>query len=326
VLRVNVAACGLDEVWGRGEFRAAYSTLTERLGGKVLGATVWEMQAGEKQGPYHYHHGVEEWMYVVSGAPVLRDPSGERTLGPGDFVAFQSGPVGVHTMHGPGRIVMFSAGATGWGESFVTVYPDSDKVAAAPGVMFRRADAVASSAREAQVNAESVPARDENPVVNLVSIPAQALPEHELLRRAGARGMRLGPVVGAQTFAANLLELAPGDAAAAYRYEWCREEWVLVLSGAPTLRHPGGENVLQPGDLLGFPQGPTGARQFINHSHDMARVVVFSTPAGRPMSAFYPDDGMVEIRISEQQGFLFRLSDQIDDYWDGEPGALVAQW
>jgi hypothetical protein len=29
----------------------------------------------------------------------------------------------------------------------------------------------------------------------------------------------------------------------------------------------------------------------------------------------------VLIRISDHEGFLFRNSDQIEDYWDGEPGA-----
>ena len=31
--------------------------------------------------PYHYHHGVEEWLYVLAGAPVLREPAGERPMG-----------------------------------------------------------------------------------------------------------------------------------------------------------------------------------------------------------------------------------------------------
>lgn len=42
------------------------------------------------------------------------------------------------------------------------------------------------------------------------------------------------------------------------------------------------------------------------------------------MSAFYPDAGTVVIRISDREGFLFRLEDQIDEYWDGEPGAGTA--
>jgi uncharacterized cupin superfamily protein len=94
-----------------------------------------------------------------------------------------------------------------------------------------------------------------------------------------------------------------------------------VLSGAPTLRHPDGAHVLEPGDTVCFPQGPTGAHQLRNDGGAIARAVIFSTPAGRPMSAFYPDDDTVLIRISGHKGLLFRQSDQIDDYWDGEPGA-----
>ena len=89
-MRVNIASCDLDEVLERGEFRCAASTLTERLGANLIGAAVYEMQAGDKQGPYHYHHWVEEWMYVVSGTPIRRDPDGERALEPGDLVALPS--------------------------------------------------------------------------------------------------------------------------------------------------------------------------------------------------------------------------------------------
>jgi hypothetical protein len=39
------------------------------------------------------------------------------------------------------------------------------------------------------------------------------------------------------------------------------------------------------------------------------------------MSAFYPDEDTVRIHISDHEGFIFRSSDQIKDYWDGEPGA-----
>jgi len=141
VRAVNGASCEFDEVLERGEFRHAAFDLTGRLGASVIGATVFEMRAGDTRGPYHYHHGVEEWLYVVSGAPVLRDPNGERALERDDLVAFPSGPLGAHTVHGPCRIMMFSTGSRGWGEAFVTVYPESDKIGAAPGVKFRRADA-----------------------------------------------------------------------------------------------------------------------------------------------------------------------------------------
>jgi uncharacterized cupin superfamily protein len=45
---------------------------------------VYRAEPGVPIWPYHYHHGIEEWLYVVSGTPVLREPAGERTLEPGD--------------------------------------------------------------------------------------------------------------------------------------------------------------------------------------------------------------------------------------------------
>ncbi len=113
-MKVNVAGCDTQLLYERGKFQTTYHDLTEAFGARVIGATVFETAAGYTRGPYHFHDGVEEWMYVVSGEPVLRDPSGERALGPGSLVAFQAGPDGAHTFHGPGRVVMFSVGARGW--------------------------------------------------------------------------------------------------------------------------------------------------------------------------------------------------------------------
>lgn len=304
MVSVNVATCDLDEVLERGVFRCEALTVTGRLGGAWAGATVYEVRAGDKRGPYHYHHGVEEWMYVISGAPIHRDAAGERTLAPGDLVAFAAGPHGAHTLSGPGRVVIFSTGAAGWGEAFVTVYPDSDKVAAAPGVKFRRADAIDAWSEDPPLLPRRTSASGPRcPAVNLTSVEA-------------------GPLaLGAQTWSATLWELAPGHAAGAYHYEWCRETWALVVGGALTVRHADGQDVLAAADLVCFPQGPDGARRLVNHTEDFVRLVTFTTPIGRPLSAFYPDDAAAVIRIPGAEGFRFRLADQIGDYWDGEPGA-----
>ncbi len=119
--------------------------VASELGLRRLGASVYELPAGDWTFPYHYHHGVEEWLYVVAGAPRLREPAGERVLEPGDAVCFPSGPDGAHAVRGPGRVVMFSAGAPG---ASLSVYPDSDKLGARPPgggedrLNFRRGDAV----------------------------------------------------------------------------------------------------------------------------------------------------------------------------------------
>jgi uncharacterized cupin superfamily protein len=316
---INVSDCVPDLHLDQGAFRCSAFSLTERLGSAWIGATVYEMQPGDKRGPYHFHQGVEEWMYVVSGAPILRDPAGERSLAPGELVAFSSGPTGAHTMHGPGRVVMFSAGWTGWGEAFVSVYPDSDKIAAAPGVIFRRADAIESwtelPLQKTSTQTTNGPTLDAaSPAINVLALEVAscaAQPAHVVLDAH----------LGTRTWAPSLYELAAGESTGPYHHEWCRERWALILTGALTLRHCDGEAELHPGDIACFTQGPAGAHELRNDTDGAARLLLFSTPTHRPMSAFFPDQGVAEIRLSDHEGFKFRLDDQIEDYWDGEPGA-----
>lgn len=103
---------------------------TRVAAGEQMGGTVYDLPAGERTFPYHYHRGVEEWLLVVSGNPTLRTPEGERTLEPGDVAVFRSGPEGAHQVIGPGRILMVSNLVT----PSVSVYPDSDKVATRPSL------------------------------------------------------------------------------------------------------------------------------------------------------------------------------------------------
>src|ERR1700720_3110843 len=126
--RFNVLAGELPGKKGRsGYVGRSRRGVAHDLGGRWFGASVYELPDGQWTFPYHYHHGVEEWLYVVAGAPTLRDPTGERALAPGDMVCFQSGPAGAHAVRGPGRVVMFS-GAAAAGAASVSVYPDSDKL------------------------------------------------------------------------------------------------------------------------------------------------------------------------------------------------------
>lgn len=304
--KVNVAQCETQLLWERGKFHAETLDLTESLGGRVIGASVWETNAGSTQGPYHFHDGVEEWMYVVSGEPVLRDPSGERALETGALVAFQAGPHGAHTFDGPGRVVMFSVGARGWGEAFTSVYPDADKIGGKPGVQFLRRAAL-----------ETWP---EPPVTAVTPAPAGPCPQVDL-RSLPAHSYSLVGHLHTQTWAATLYELGPGETTGGYHYDWCREHWALVLVGAPTLRHPGGREVLAPGDIVCFPEGLTGAHQFLNHADKPARLLICSAPGTGPSATVYPEEGTYVLRVPGQTGYRFRLADKLGDYWDGVPGA-----
>lgn len=111
-----------------------------RTGDELMGATVYEVAPGNQLWPYHFHVGNEEWAVVVSGAPTLRTPEGERALRAGDVVGFPQGEAGAHTFYNrggePARVLICSTLRRGF-----PTYPDSDKVAAG-GRVFRRSDAV----------------------------------------------------------------------------------------------------------------------------------------------------------------------------------------
>ena len=65
---------------------------------------------------------------------------------------------------------------------------------------------------------------------------------------------RFGPKLGATRIGCSVYELPPGQALCPYHWE-TDEEWLLVIAGELTLRHPDGEDVLRPGDVVAFPVG-----------------------------------------------------------------------
>jgi uncharacterized cupin superfamily protein len=102
--------------------------LGPKLGGTKLGASLYELQPGERSFPYHYEYGCEEWLVVVAGRPTLRDPDGEHELRPGDVVCFPEGPEGAHQVRNdtdePIRVLIASTK----GLPNAAVYPDSGKI------------------------------------------------------------------------------------------------------------------------------------------------------------------------------------------------------
>jgi uncharacterized cupin superfamily protein len=82
------------------------------------------------------------------------------------------------------------------------------------------------------------------------------------------------------------------DCRCGHHLEHGNEEWLLVVSGRPTLRHPSGEQELARGDVVCFGRGPDGGHQVINRSDAAARILVLST-MNFPHVVDYPDSGKV---------------------------------
>jgi uncharacterized cupin superfamily protein len=142
--RFNVLTGALDDESDRvGHRWRGARHVGDRLGAERIGASVYGLDDGELTFPYHYHHGIEEWLYVLAGTPVVRTAGGERSLEAGDLICFPDGPEGAHTVRGPGRVMIFSANRS----PSISGYPESGKLGTRPAdggdrLNFRRADAV----------------------------------------------------------------------------------------------------------------------------------------------------------------------------------------
>jgi uncharacterized cupin superfamily protein len=295
VRKVNIVSVEPDETVDVAGFRHMQTSLRPRLGAHAIGATIYEAFAGQPIWPYGYHHGIEEWLYVIAGEPLLREPAGERALTPGDLVCFPSGHRGAHALAGPGRLVIFSTGDHV--EPWLSVYPDSDKVSGPDGI-FPRESAVGYWHREGTggpVEDDPVVLRREpestahRPVINALSIPVQG-PDCDAPTGFRARIANLGPLLQAERLETTVVELDQGEGSEPYHYQYGREEWVLVLTGTPTLRRPAGTEELAPGDLVCFPDGPAGAHGLTNPGDLVTRVVLFET-LEFPANVHYPDSG-----------------------------------
>ena len=128
----------------------------------------------------------------------------------------------------------------------------------------------------------------------------------------------VAPRLRAERIGGSVYELPPRGKFFPYHYHYSDEEWLIVLSGTPTLRTPEGERVLSEGDVVCFRTGPEGAHTVRNDSELPTRVLMMSCGA-RPEIVVYVDSDKIGTRPGrgEQDNFNFRRDTGLE-YWDGE--------
>jgi uncharacterized cupin superfamily protein len=137
--------------------------------------------------------------------------------------------------------------------------------------------------------------------------------------RPGVAGYQtLGKLLGSTRTGIGVYDLAPGEALSPYHYEYPEEEWLVVLDGRPLLRHPGGEDQLEPWDIVLFPPGPEGAHQVRNATSGAVRVLMFANMSTVGASV-YPDSDKIGVWTgNDDDDIIVRRSSAVD-YSDGEP-------
>lgn len=126
----NLQSDEWDGTRDREGWRVKGAFVGQRIGGELIGATMSEVEPGDKLWPYHTHHLNEEWVIVLRGEPTLRTPAGERVLKQGDVVCFPRGKDGAHQIinrtDSPIRVLMLSSMIGGE----IVEYLDTGKVLA----------------------------------------------------------------------------------------------------------------------------------------------------------------------------------------------------
>lgn len=136
----------------------------------------------------------------------------------------------------------------------------------------------------------------------------------------GAGYARIGPAVGAEKLAANLVVLKQNERLCPYHWEVDEAEWLIVLEGTPTVRTPEGDKVFEAGDIVHFPPGPDGAHQIANYAPQAARVIMLAERRS-PAAAVYPDSNKIGIFQDEEPRRTLVERDKAVDYWVDEPPA-----
>lgn len=123
--------------WDAVEDRPGYEwdrlRLARRLGGEMLGASIYLIHPGQRSFPYHCHHANEEMLIVLEGSVTVRTPRGEEMARRGDALIFNRGPSGAHQLLNHTdedvRVLMMSTMVS----PEIAEYPDSGKVGVFPG-------------------------------------------------------------------------------------------------------------------------------------------------------------------------------------------------
>ncbi len=120
---------------------------------------------------------------------------------------------------------------------------------------------------------------------------------------AGRERRVIGDLLGLTHFGVNLGRLQPGAASSLRHWHAEEDEFVMILEGAPTLVTDGGEQVLGPGSMAGFPANSGDGHRLENRSDGVVVYLEVGTRAGTDRVT-YPD---ADLRLEKSGGGKSRV-------------------
>ena len=115
---------------------------------------------------------------------------------------------------------------------------------------------------------------------------------------AGKFRKALGDALGLTQIGVNLTRLAPGAVSALRHWHTGEDEFVFVVSGAPTLVCDSGEQLLGPGHVAGFPAGSGDGHRLENRSDGEVEFLEIGTRATADRVHYSEDDLILHKTVS----------------------------
>ena len=117
---------GYDHEGGATVFRR--KQFADAIDAEDIGCSLYELPAGKRSWPYHYHTANEEAIYVLAGEGTLRAPDGEHDIVAGDYVTLPADGSGGHRVLNDSDEPLRYLAVSTMREPDVTMYPETDKV------------------------------------------------------------------------------------------------------------------------------------------------------------------------------------------------------
>lgn len=133
------------------------------------------------------------------------------------------------------------------------------------------------------------------PKIDLDSIPASNATGYPSPFDQPVQGRwwrRLAPTVGLTLMGASHVVLKPGAWSSQRHWHRDEDELVVMVAGEAVLIEDGGETIMRPGDVVGWPAGATDGHHLVNRSDEDCVFVAISA-GNRDGSGEYPDIDMI---------------------------------
>jgi len=105
------------------EFKNSTVSAPHTTSGKLY-VTLYTLEPGKSNYPYHYHSGMEEVYYIISGTGTLKTPAGEKTVTEGDVIVFPANESGAHQLTNTSDNVLVYLDVDTASSPEVVFYPD----------------------------------------------------------------------------------------------------------------------------------------------------------------------------------------------------------